>query len=55
MSHSPWGVDGVYRQIAEEIAQTPALREGGVLILDESAEERRETRVSGRNDNTMGD
>ncbi len=40
MSSSPWGVEGVYRQIAEEIRQAPALREGGVLILDERAEEK---------------
>jgi len=40
MSVSPWAVEDVYRQIAEEIRQTPALRRGGVLILDESAEEK---------------
>ncbi len=40
MTNSPWKGEGIYRQIAEDIQATPALSRGGVLILDESAEEK---------------
>jgi SRSO17 transposase len=40
MTHSPWSVRSVYRQIQAEIARTPALVRGGVLILDETADEK---------------
>nr|QNT35781.1 hypothetical protein MCFLDGBP_00030 [uncultured Methanosarcinales archaeon] len=37
MSNSPWSAQGVIQQVQEEIAATPGLGPGGVLILDESA------------------
>jgi hypothetical protein len=37
MSNSPWSAQGVIQQVQEEIAATPGLGLGGVLILDESA------------------
>jgi len=40
MTNSPWRGEGIYRQIAEDIQAPPMLRRGGVLILDESAEEK---------------
>lgn len=40
MTNSPWQAQSVYRQLAGEIMATPALRTGGVLILDESAAEK---------------
>jgi SRSO17 transposase len=39
MSISPWSAQAVFRQIQEEIAATPGLA-GGVLMLDESADEK---------------
>ena len=38
MSNSPWDSQGVYTQIQREIKETPALSQGGVLLLDESAD-----------------
>ncbi len=38
MSNSPWSARGVFRQIQSEIKATPALAQGGILILDESAD-----------------
>ena len=40
MSDSPWVAQTVTQQVQEEIAATPELRTGGVLILDESADEK---------------
>ena len=40
MSDSPWAMQGVMQQIQAEIAATPPLQTGGVLILDESADEK---------------
>jgi len=40
MSNSPWSAQAVFRQIHADIAGYPQLREGGVLILDESADEK---------------
>jgi SRSO17 transposase len=37
MSDSPWSSQAVYKQIQKDIKREPALKEGGVLILDESA------------------
>ncbi len=37
MSDSPWPSQAVYQQIQKDIKRQPALKEGGVLILDESA------------------
>jgi SRSO17 transposase len=40
MTNSPWTAQGVYRQIAREIRSTADLCAGGVLILDESADDK---------------
>jgi SRSO17 transposase len=40
MSDSPWSGQAVFRQIQTEIRSHPALQSGGVLILDESADEK---------------
>ena len=40
MSNSPWDARFVLWKVQREIARTPALQEGGVLILDESADEK---------------
>ena len=40
MTHSPWSAQAVIDQVQQEIAKTPALLQGSVLILDESAEEK---------------
>jgi SRSO17 transposase len=40
MSDSPWDAQTVVRQVQEEIATTPELQSGGMLLLDESAEEK---------------
>ena len=37
MSNSPWSARAVIRQVQAEIAATPGLERGGVLVLDESA------------------
>jgi SRSO17 transposase len=38
MSDSPWSAHGVIHQVQTELAATPALQHGGLLILDESAD-----------------
>jgi len=40
MSYSPWSGSAVFEQLRREIVATPALHEGGTLILDESADEK---------------
>jgi SRSO17 transposase len=40
MSDSPWLSRAVYKQIQKDIKREPALKEGGVLILDESADKK---------------
>lgn len=40
MSESPWVGQAVIQQVQREIATRPELRTGGVLLLDESAEEK---------------
>lgn len=40
MTNSPWRVQGIYEQIAGEIGSTVDLSSGGVLILDESADDK---------------
>lgn len=40
MSNSPWDAQSVLKQVRHEIANTPALLTGSVLILDESAQEK---------------
>ncbi|MBM4341640.1 MAG: transposase, partial [Deltaproteobacteria bacterium] len=40
MSDSPWSAAAVMAQVQAEIAATPELRDGGVWLLDESADEK---------------
>jgi SRSO17 transposase len=40
MSDSPWEAQAVIRQVQEEIGSTPELQSGGLLLLDESADEK---------------
>lgn len=40
MTDSPWPSQAVYKQIQRDIKRKPTLREGGVLILDESADKK---------------
>lgn len=40
MSDSPWSAQAVIQQVQEEIKATPELNRGGVLLLDESADEK---------------
>jgi len=40
MSESPWSAQTVLQQVQDEIRATPALATGGVLILDESPDEK---------------
>jgi SRSO17 transposase len=40
MTDSPWSAQAVIQQVQAEIKATPELRQGGVLLLDESADEK---------------
>jgi SRSO17 transposase len=40
MSDSPWDAQAVIRKVQDEIASMPGLQKGGVLLLDESADEK---------------
>lgn len=40
MSNSPWSAEAVYRQVQEELKALPELTRGGVLLVDESADEK---------------
>ena len=40
MSNSPWSPQPVFQRVQEEIAAKPGLERGGVLLLDESADEK---------------
>lgn len=47
ISDSPWSAADAVKQVRSEIAATPALCTGGVLILDESADERASAKSAG--------
>jgi SRSO17 transposase len=47
MSNSPWDIRFVLWKVQREIARTPALAQGGVLILDESADEKASANTAG--------
>jgi SRSO17 transposase len=47
MSNSPWSAEAVYRQVQDEIAATPELRHGGMLLLDESADAKAGSKTAG--------
>jgi SRSO17 transposase len=40
MTNSPWSAQEVLLQVREEVAATPAFGSGGVMVLDESADEK---------------
>jgi len=40
MSNSPWSARAVMEQVQQEIKRTPDLKRGGVVILDESADQK---------------
>jgi len=40
MANSPWSAQAVIRQVQQEVRAKPGLSEGGVLILDETADEK---------------
>ncbi len=40
MSNSPWPTQATMEQVQQEIKATPGLEQGGVLLLDESADEK---------------
>jgi hypothetical protein len=43
MTDSPWTIQSILQQVQREIAATPGLSTGGVLILDESPDEKATT------------
>lgn len=47
MSNSPWSSWAVFEQIQAEVAATAGLQQGGVLILDESADEKAGAKSAG--------
>jgi SRSO17 transposase len=47
MSNSPWSAQAVCRQVQDEIAATPELRYGGMLLLDESADAKAGSKTAG--------
>jgi SRSO17 transposase len=47
MSQSPWSAQAVQEQVRAEVAAMPALRQGSVLILDESADGKAGERTAG--------
>jgi len=47
MSDSPWSAATVIQQVQAEVTATPELRRGGVLLLDESAEEKAGAKSAG--------
>jgi SRSO17 transposase len=40
MSNSPWSAQAVLEQVWQELKTTPGLERGGVLLLDESADQK---------------
>lgn len=47
MSASPWSGEAVCRQVQDELKATPELVRGGVLLVDESAEEKASAKSAG--------
>ena len=54
MSESPWSGEAVGRQVQEELKATPELLWGGVLLVDESAEEKASGQSAGASSITGG-
>lgn len=47
MSNSPWSAQAVIRQVQQEVAGKPELQRGGMLLLDESADEKASEKTVG--------
>jgi SRSO17 transposase len=47
VSNSPWSAEAVLRQVRQEIAARPELRQGGALVLDESPVKKAGTKTAG--------
>ena len=47
MTNSPWSAQGVYGQVQAEIAMTPELSSGGMVLLDESADAKAGVKTAG--------
>ena len=47
MSNSPWSAETVYEQVQDELQATPELMDGGVLLVDESANEKASDKTAG--------
>ncbi|MGD0751654.1 MAG: transposase, partial [Anaerolineales bacterium] len=47
MSDSPWEAQAVIQKVQQEIAGTAGLQQGGVLLLDESADEKAGAKSAG--------
>ena len=47
MTNSPWSAGGVRQQVRGEVAARPELRQGGVLVLDESPVRKAGTKTAG--------
>lgn len=47
MSDSPWAAQSPIRQVQHELKATPALQHGGVLLLDESSDEKAGAKSAG--------
>jgi len=47
MSNSPWATEKIYGQVQAEIAATPELKSGGMLLLDESADAKSGVKTAG--------
>jgi SRSO17 transposase len=47
MTNSPWAAQVVYRQVQADIAATPELRSGGMVLLDESADAKAGIKTAG--------
>jgi SRSO17 transposase len=47
MSNSPWSAQAAMEQVQQEIKSTPDLKRGGVVILDESADQKAGDRSAG--------
>jgi len=47
MSNSPWSAEKIYEQVQDELQATPELTDGGVLLVDESADEKASDKTAG--------
>jgi FOG: Transposase len=47
MTNSPWSAQSVLVKVRQEIAQVPEFATGGMLLLDESADEKSSSKSAG--------